>query len=59
VEVVLKLAGCDYLLAKNGVEAVALCKQHPDITLVLMDIKNAGMDGLEATRLIREFRPNT
>ncbi|HDR52156.1 MAG TPA: hybrid sensor histidine kinase/response regulator, partial [Mariniphaga anaerophila] len=58
VEVVLKLAGCDYLLAKNGAEAVAFCKQHPGITLVLMDIKMPVMNGLEATRLIREFRPN-
>jgi CheY-like chemotaxis protein len=57
MEVVLKKAGCDYLLAKNGVDAVAFCKQHPDITLVLMDIKMPVMNGLEATKLIREFRP--
>jgi len=57
MEVVFKQAGYNYLLAKNGVEAVELCKQHPDITLVLMDIKMPVMNGLEATKLIREFRP--
>ena len=57
MKVVLKQAGCDYLLAKNGFEAVELCKQHTDITLVLMDIKMPVMNGLEATKLIREFRP--
>lgn len=57
MEVILKKAGCDYLLANNGEEAVALCKRHPNITLVLMDIKMPVMNGLEATRLIREFRP--
>ncbi|MDP3435278.1 MAG: response regulator, partial [Bacteroidota bacterium] len=57
MEMVLKQAGCDYLLAKNGFEAVELCKQHTDITLVLMDIKMPVMNGLEATKLIREFRP--
>ncbi|MCA1760641.1 MAG: response regulator, partial [Bacteroidales bacterium] len=57
VEVVLKKAGYDYLLAKNGEEAVAFCKQYPEISLVLMDIKMPVMNGVEATRLIREFRP--
>ena len=57
MEVILKKAGCDYLLAKNGEEAVAFCKQHPDIILVLMDFRMPVMNGLEATRLIREFRP--
>ncbi|MDP2235254.1 MAG: PAS domain S-box protein [Bacteroidales bacterium] len=53
----LKQAGCDYLQARNGLEAVELCKQHPAITLVLMDIKMPVMNGLEATKLIREFHP--
>ncbi len=57
IEVVLKAAELDYLLAKNGEEAVTFCRQHPEISMVLMDIKMPVMNGLEATRLIREFRP--
>ena len=46
------------LHAINGEEAVEICKNNPKIKLVFMDIKLPIMDGYEATKLIREFRPN-
>jgi signal transduction histidine kinase len=45
------------LWAEDGVEAVNLCKEHPEIELVFMDIQMPEMNGYEATRLIKEFRP--
>jgi CheY-like chemotaxis protein len=46
------------LWAKDGYEAVSLCKSEPDIDLVLMDIKMPIMNGLEATKLIKAQRPD-
>ncbi len=58
IEALLEKVGCDYLHAINGKEAVEICKQDIDISFVLMDIKMPIMNGLEATQLIKEFRPN-
>lgn len=44
--------------AKNGVEAVELCREYNDIALVLMDIKMPEMSGLEATQKIKTERPD-
>ncbi len=44
--------------AKNGKEAVDLCLQNENVSLVLMDIKMPVMDGHTAAKMIKEFRPD-
>jgi PAS domain S-box-containing protein len=44
--------------ARNGLEAIGSVKNHPEIDLVLMDLKLPAMDGFEATRQIKKLRPN-
>jgi PAS domain S-box-containing protein len=46
------------LFASNGLEAVELVRRHPEIELVLMDIKMPVLDGLTATREIKKIRPS-
>ncbi len=42
--------------AKNGKDAVDLCKINDQIDLILMDIKMPVMNGIDATKEIRQFR---
>jgi len=55
-EAVLKGTRIKIFRAENGQEAVDLCHKHPEIQLVLMDIKMPIMNGTEATRQIKIFR---
>ncbi|MDO8929463.1 MAG: response regulator, partial [Bacteroidota bacterium] len=43
--------------AKNGKEAIETCKKNEQINLVLMDIKMPVMNGYEATKEIKKYRP--
>lgn len=54
----LELDGLKILEAANGQEAVESVKDHPEISLVLIDMKMPIMNGFEATRLIKQIRPN-
>jgi len=57
LEIVLRLEKLKILHATSGQEAVEMCLNHPEIGLVLMDIKLPEMNGLEATRKIKAFHP--
>lgn len=46
---ILEKVGREILYAENGLEAVEICSNNPDIDLILMDIKMPIMNGYEAT----------
>ncbi len=56
ISIVLKHKLNVLIRAKNGIEAVEICKQHPEIDLVLMDLKMPVMNGFEATKEIKSLR---
>ncbi len=49
---------CKLYHAKNGQEAVDMCKNYPEIELVLMDLKMPELNGFEATAQIKKLRNN-
>jgi CheY-like chemotaxis protein len=51
---ILERAGAELFNAENGLEAVNMALNNPDIELILMDIQLPVMDGGTAARKIRE-----
>lgn len=43
---------------KNGLEAVAFAKEHPETDLILMDLQMPEMNGYDATREIKKIHPD-
>jgi CheY-like chemotaxis protein len=52
---ILKDKGYSVIEAEDGLEAVQKCKAHPEIDLVLMDVKMPNLNGYDAAEQIRGF----
>jgi PAS domain S-box-containing protein len=58
LKTILKSVGVNVFEARNGGEAVTLCRKNPEISLVLMDLQMPVMDGITATLIIKSIRTN-
>jgi len=55
LSIILRDLSVSLLYSTNGFEAVEICRNNPNIDLVLMDIKMPIMGGYKATEQIRKF----
>ena len=55
----LKRIGFDSIIVENGIQAVLTCKQHPEISLIMMDLSMPEMNGIEATIKVKEIASET
>lgn len=58
LEVLLKRKKISYLLAVDGLEAIEMFKKHPEIDLVLLDIKLPNLNGEVVLIKMKELRPD-
>ena len=55
LEISLSSIASEIIRATDGKEAILLCKENPDIDLIMMDIKMPKVNGYVATKEIRKF----
>ena len=49
----------EIIRAQTGFDVIDICRHRTDIDLILMDVQLPGLDGLDATRQIRNFNKET
>ena len=57
LEVMLGRSHINSIWVKDGSEAIVYCNENQDVDLVLMDINLPEINGYDATRVIKQFRP--
>ncbi len=55
VSYTLKSAGYEVLVASDGVQALEIAKNSPEVSLVLTDVNMPNMDGITLIRRLREL----
>lgn len=55
---ILELTKVEIIRAYNGQDTINLLYNHPDVTLILLDMKMPIMNGYDAVKILKEINPN-